>query len=89
MDHVFTGERGPLTTDGIYKLVQKYGLMSGVSISPHQLRHEFSRRFLETNQNDLKSLQTLLGHASIEITARHYARKRLSDLQEQVERLDY
>ncbi len=87
-DQVFVGERGPLTTDGIYKVVSKLGMKAGVEISPHQLRHEFSRRFLETNQNDLKGLQTLLGHSNIEITARHYARKRLSDLQVQVEKLE-
>ena len=84
---VFHGERGAMTTDGIYKVVAKYGQMSGVDIHPHLLRHHFSRGYLDANQNDIVGLQLLLGHAQLETTARYYARKRFEDLEAGVEKV--
>lgn len=84
---VFHGERGALTTDGIYKIVVKYGCLAGIDIHPHQLRHEFSRLYLAANQNDLVALQNLLGHAQLETTARFYARKTMENLREGVDRI--
>ncbi|MGK5083254.1 tyrosine-type recombinase/integrase [Bdellovibrionota bacterium FG-1] len=84
---VFNGERGPLTTDGIYKLVRKLGALVGVKTHDHLLRHHFAMNFLEENPGDLVALQNLLGHSSLETTSRHYVRKRLADLEAGVEKL--
>ena len=85
---VFVGERGPLTTDGTYKIVKKYGELAGVELHPHVLRHEFAMRYLAGNQNDLVGLKALLGHAQLETTAKFYSRKRLEDLRVGVERIE-
>ena len=85
---VFSGERGPLTENGIYKIVRKYGEAVGVKTFPHLLRHHCGEMYLQANPGDLVGLQALLGHSEVATTARHYARKRLSALEENVEKMD-
>lgn len=84
---VFLGERGPLTEDGIYKIIRRLGEAVGLKVFPHKLRHQFGELYLSENPGDLPGLQTLLGHANVATTARHYARKRLSALEEGVEKI--
>lgn len=69
-DFVFVGKRGPWTAQGIQQVVKKYlkelGLYeSGKSV--HALRHSYAFSFYRKNK-DIKSLQILLGHSSIQTT---------------------
>lgn len=71
-DHprVFVNQHGrPLTARGIEyildQLVQKTSLTSG--IHPHMLRHSFATHMLDHGA-DLRSVQELLGHASLSTT---------------------
>ena len=85
---VFVGQRGDLTTAGIDKIVRRYGREVGLEVHPHRLRHQFAADYLAENPADLVGLQKILGHASLETTARHYARRRLVDLESGVNKID-
>ncbi|HYF05264.1 MAG TPA: tyrosine-type recombinase/integrase [Patescibacteria group bacterium] len=64
-----TGRGHSLSTRSIQKLVKKYSLLAGLTgkVSPHSLRHSFATDLLQ-NGADIRSVQTLLGHASITTT---------------------
>lgn len=80
-DHVFYGQRGALTTDGVFKIVQRIGNTVGLKLHPHILRHQFAKFWLASNTNDIVGLQAILGHSNITTTSRFYCRKSLSELQ--------
>lgn len=58
-----------LTRQFIWKLVKKYTNLAGVrtTVSPHTFRHSFATHLLEGGA-DLRSVQILLGHASLSAT---------------------
>ncbi|HEY3500800.1 MAG TPA: tyrosine recombinase [Polyangiaceae bacterium] len=67
---VFRSPRGgPLTRQGFWKIIGQYARAAGVrgGAHPHQLRHSFATHLLSGGA-DLRSVQTLLGHAHIVTT---------------------
>tara|TARA_R110002111_G_scaffold100976_6_gene156501 strand:+ start:61048 stop:61920 length:873 start_codon:yes stop_codon:yes gene_type:complete len=85
---IFIGERGPLSDRGIRSLCDKYGMIIGVKIHPHLLRHTMAHKFLEDNQNDLVGLAQLLGHENLNTTAR-YTKRTHNQLAGAVDNLEY
>jgi len=73
-DYLFPGQKPqtPLAPAAIRKVLKLVAAQAGLSkkITPHTLRHSFATHLLETGY-DLRVVQALLGHASIQTTQRY------------------
>ena len=81
---VFANRRGAaLTRQAVWKRLQQCGLAAGVrgSVYPHRLRHSFATQLLDRGA-DLRSLQSMLGHADIGTTQiyTHVVTRRLREV---------
>jgi integrase len=69
---LFTGQRGPLSVSGITQVVLAVGQAAKLpGLRPHRLRHTYATR-LRQGGADPAQVQALLGHGSIEVTARYF-----------------
>jgi len=79
----FDGDSLRLTVRSVQRLVKKYAMRSGISVdaTPHTLRHSFATGLLREGA-DLRSVQELLGHASVSTTQiyTHITNKQLRDV---------
>jgi integrase/recombinase XerD len=84
LSELFLNHRGgPLTRQGFWKILRGHAVRAGITsqVSPHVIRHSFATHLVE-NGADLRSVQMMLGHASLTTTEiyTHVARERLRRL---------
>ena len=79
---------GQLTRNAVEDIVKKYKSLCGIDkkITPHTIRHSFATQLLKKGA-DIRSVQALLGHASITTTQiyTHVDDKHLSDVHKMLE----
>jgi site-specific recombinase XerD len=67
---LFIGQRGPLTRNGVWRLVK--GLMAAVGLDPryatHSCRHTYATHLYRVSGHDLEVVQEQLGHANVKTT---------------------
>ncbi len=78
------GKAGHLTRHRFFGLIKEFAVAGGVSpekVTPHTLRHAFATHLLAGGA-DLRSIQTMLGHADVATTEiyTHVLDERLSEL---------
>ena len=67
---IFGGE-SPMTEQAFRRAWERYAKESGVTVTPHQLRHAYATMLYDSGI-EAKSAQKLLGHSDIKITLQTY-----------------
>lgn len=89
-DKVFIGQRGALTRNAIYKIINKIGMKSlGKNVYPHMLRHQCFTAMAKNPDVDLKTISELAGHSSVELTAKYYIHSSKEEKKNAVDNLSF
>ncbi len=87
-DHLFLGQRGPISSRQVLRILKKYARQSGLEpevVTAHTLRHTFGKNLIDAGVS-IDQAATLMGHASLN-TTRLYTTLDTNDLQRAVEKL--
>lgn len=80
---ILEGENKRLTQRSIQRIIKKYAQLAGIvkDVTPHGIRHLFATDLLQGGA-DIRSVQTMLGHASITTTQiyTHITNKQLKEV---------
>ena len=77
--YVFQGKRGPLTPQGIYKVIRhicRQANIEGRRCSPQTFRHTFGTEYAASGSCDPKTLQDIMGHSDFKTTLRYIQNNR-------------
>lgn len=86
LNKVFIGQRGALTRSAVYKIVNKLGKKSiEKNVYPHMLRHQCFTAMAKNTDIDLKTISSIAGHSSTELTTKYYIN---SSKQEQIDAVE-
>ena len=89
-EKVFIGQRGALTRNGVYKIVSRLGEKAiGKKVFPHMLRHQCFTTMAKNPDVDLKTIASIAGHSSTELTTRYYINSSVAEKQNAVETLSF
>ena len=81
------GEKKPMSEQALKRAWERYVKESGVTITPHQLRHGYATILYENNISQ-KTAQKLLGHSNYQTTADIYTHISQSKIQSDFEKLN-
>jgi integrase/recombinase XerD len=76
-----------IKTMQVERIVKKYGRMIGVDVHPHTFRHSFAIHLVRSGM-DLRRLQLLLGHSSLNVT-QVYLQFKDQDIREVYEKINF
>lgn len=69
---LWLGQRGPMSVSGLTQVVLAVGKDAGIpGLRPHRLRHTYATRLRQSGA-DAAEIQGLMGHASLDTTARYF-----------------
>lgn len=88
-EYIFPGEHGrPVLPNVLTVVVSKQADRHNIHATLHELRHTFATYALASNAIDLKTLQTMLGHATAAMTLDTYADMVPRNLEKAAEAVD-
>jgi Site-specific recombinase XerD len=87
--YIFSNDNGraPLTRSDMLSAWKKYQAESGVTVTPHQIRHGYATALFEAGV-DIKTAQVLLGHAQISTTMDIYTDVRSNVIKEAAKKMN-
>src|SRR6185312_5064919 len=79
--NIWEGHRGrPMTYDAVRSLVRRLSQKTGITFTPHMLRHSRATLWLRDDQLSPETVSRLLGHASTQTTRDTYLHLTTEDL---------
>ncbi len=79
--NLWEGEIGrPMTYEAVLSLVKRLSKRTGISFTPHMLRHTRATLWIRSKQVSLEEASRLLGHASVQTTHDTYVHLTAEDL---------
>lgn len=89
-EKVFIGQRGALTRNGVYKIVARLGKKAiNRKVFPHMMRHQCFTTMAKNPDIDLKTISSIAGHSSTELTTRYYVYSSKAEQTNAVESLSF